>query len=341
MKSLTRPAPGTPRPTAGGKVRRRTKKPPANQGTWTAGGRMMSALGTVAILGAALCGPAALAVTLADSGPAQAAPTVDPSQGIAEADLAGETGRQVVTAWLSASRTDATALTQLVPGAQLLSSSLPETPATFTNVEVAETSLDNGVWVVLIGADVQEPIAETPVVWRRYFTVPVAVTGGEPRTVQALALPAPDPGPARSQSQNTTYPVQVAARDQRMATMQGFLEAQLTGTGSVERFTTPGVLILSVDPAPYTQITLRSVLLAREGQSDPETPRDGERVHARVLAEATRLDGQSVPIETFVTLTARAGRWEVAEQGASPQVRTSTEQSPSQSPATPTSTGDQ
>ena len=64
MKSLTRPAPGTPRPTAGGKVRRRTKKPPANQGTWTAGGRMMSALGTVAILGAALCGPAAAVLAL-------------------------------------------------------------------------------------------------------------------------------------------------------------------------------------------------------------------------------------------------------------------------------------
>ena len=316
------------------------RAPRRDQGTWTGGSQMASKLGTVAILGAMACGPAALLVAMNSTAPVAAAPVVDPTQNLAAASLAGEAARQAVTVWLGATRDSAQVLTALVPGAQILTTSLPENPARFANASVASTQLQgSGVWLVLVGVDVEEPAPtpeEPPAVWRRYFSVPVVVGSEDVPTVQVLALPAPDAGPARGNEEHTDYGVLLGADDQRRATVQGFLEAQLAGTGDIDRFLTPGTVLSAISPAPYTAVRLDTLALVKDGDSDPGNPRDGDQVEAHASAQVTRLDGQVTSVQTFVTLTARAGRWEITAQHNTPHLYApQTPDGP-----TPSSTGD-
>lgn len=298
---------------------------PKGQAMWTGGSRAASAAATALLIGAGLCGPVALAVAASNSQQEQQTEAEDSSAVLPQATSAEETAREVVIAWLSTTRDNDAAIKALVPTSASIAAKYPDHVARFANVAIAQTQrVEDDVWLITVGVDVEEPAqeGETPPVWRRFYNVAVHV---DTRTgsVQALSLPAPTAGPGRTKDVRPNYTATLTSSDQRVAAVQGFLNAQGAGQGAIERFLAPGAQIYAIAPAPYSEVKVSVIELVEETSANPEEPADGDKVEARVLAQATRHDGQSVPIETYLTLTARSARWEISSQHHTPHLRKS------------------
>src|SRR5699024_8131997 len=93
-----------------------------------------------------------------------------------------------------------------------------------------------------------------------------------------------------------------------------FLEASAPGQGGVDRLSSPGVGLHAIDPAPYRDIEITSLRSGSDGDEDGSTePDDGHKVRVHAFADATVSDEQSVTVSYALTLTARDGRWEIAQ----------------------------
>ncbi|MET8346782.1 conjugal transfer protein [Streptomyces microflavus] len=210
-----------------------------------------------------------------------------------------------------------------------------------TVVRLRQTS--PGIWSVTVAARVresgtsaaptpkrtsagrQQEAAPVPPAERlRYFQVPVAttVTGGTSGYV-ALSMPAEVAAPPRVTSPELLYGPQrpAAPTDPRTQAVTEFLTAYLTGrAGDIDRYLAPGTRITPISPAPYTGIAVDHLAVEGErgGEATTTVPADGTRLRLLVSLRATGSDTVRRPLAYALTLTARAGRWEIAELDGAP-----------------------
>ena len=119
------------------------------------------------------------------------------------------------------------------------------------------TPLTEGYWSVTVAADVLERRdgGYTPT-GLRYYAVPV-VDG--PTGLVAAGLPARVDAPVRAVPPGTYGDLRVAADDDVVAFVTGFVEAYTTGTDLLPRFVTAGSSITAIDPAPYGHVVVTAV----------------------------------------------------------------------------------
>ncbi|QBR75602.1 conjugal transfer protein [Microbacterium sediminis] len=256
---------------------------------------------------------------------------------------------EFVSAWLSATKDDAAGLESYID-LSAVSSSLTEQAWTYRDLAVvsAEPAAEPFVTVV-VSANVQETSYDADgnatESWpRRFFQVTVAVDGDQ---MKVVTLPSPVEAPAQGKAPTLAYTEQLSTSDPAGETTMQFLGAYLAGAGDLTRFISPDAAITAVSPAQFVQIDPVDM------RSDvPPVESAGEGSQMRVLATVRGLnvDSRVLPASYALTLTMRAGRWEVSSVDLAPQVRVasdsavpSTEPAPSTAPlpstsATPTPT---
>ncbi len=272
----------------------------------------------IAVVIALIAGP--LALLLRMTSPSQ--PTVVASAPPASVDTAAQfaatdLAQQFVPTWLTAHRGNEDSLGRFVDFSSTTNAQLPENALfTASDSQIAAVSLIPGTpgakaYSVTISVDVA-PVGGSSTA-RRYYQVPVAVT---PSGVRAMTLPASVPAPSTALTVNLNYGNDLANNAAIVQAAQGFLRSMLTGSGDVTRFTSPGTHLGAITPAPYTDV---SVVSARSheslGTDAAASPPDGQR--ARLLLSVTQQPvgasdaSQSLSGQYALTMTGRAGRWEV------------------------------
>jgi hypothetical protein len=233
-----------------------------------------------------------------------------------------------LAAWLSATSTDHAELDRFL-GASA-TEALPAAPWVYKDLAVVSVEQDGGPLVaVTVAASVQDASAqgvsggETASWIRRHYQVVVAA--GDNGSLAVVGLPAPVAGPAVSDTAvSLKYPQSLPVTGEAAATVTGFLRAYAAADGDVGRYVSPGSRIGPIDPAPYRQVRLVSLL---SSSTPAEVPADGDRLE--VLATASLLSGDRASPSTYaLTLRARAGRWEVAELRPVPVLAETTAETP-------------
>ncbi|MGW1193250.1 conjugal transfer protein [Streptomyces sp. NPDC002559] len=270
-------------------------------------------LSRLALLGAVAAGPVALSVAVL-SGPATvvAAPAVaKPSvmrTTVVGADPSGY-AQLFLNAWLRSSTDDVTTAQARLAQSLAPDVDLPDPaagaqqgPESVSTVRSAQR--EAGRWAVTVAAQYADGRV-------RYFAVPVSAgSGGDSFTV--TGAPGVVAGPARAEVPRSPYAVTVPTGGDLSSAVGEFLGAYLSGAGEVGRYLAPGVRLVPVSPAPYTSVVVQQVLAVEEAAAAERVPGDGTAV--RVLVEVEARDGEGRwPLAYELGLTARSGRWEVAE----------------------------
>lgn len=177
----------------------------------------------------------------------------------------------------------------------------------------------------------------------RYFQVPVATgpASGGATGFTALAMPAEVSAPDRIKAPVLAYEEWSSAlpSDPRTQAVTEFLSAYLTGTGELDRYLAPGTKLRPVTPAPYSGIAVDQLAIEEGGQDSAvvtTVPRDGTRLRLMVALRATDHDGVRAPLTYALTLSARAGRWEIKALDGAPAPQSTRPASPPKSGAAPT-----
>lgn len=279
--------------------------PPIADGAHQTSTYLAARVATVGLLLCLAVSPLALVVALlafshGGSGSAAQPPGVTDRSN--DQAVAGEFAQHLVVTWLTATQDSPDALLALVKDAQL--STLSRDPFGVRDPALARISEADGTWSVTVAVTVTDARKVTA---RRFFQVPVRLDAG---TVSALSLPTPVSPPPVTPAASDEYRTQLDSTGPQSQTVAQFLSAYLTGSGDVGRYLTPGITLTAVSPAPYTSVRLDD-LRGDTDVSTSTTPRDGQRL--RVLASATAVvtEQQSSSVSYALTLTARAGRWEI------------------------------
>lgn len=271
-----------------------------------------------------------------------------------------------VAAFLSAGEGDQSKLAAYYPpaaGLRLEGVSQRRTGQQLTVVRLRQT--DQNVWSVTVAARITDthptPSPSSPAGEDRrdpkadavaaaagavhYFQVPVATAaapGGASGYV-ALSMPAEVSAPARIEAPQLDYgPLRPALpSDPRTQAVTAFLNAYLTGTGGLDRYLSPGTQLTAISPVPYTDLAVDQLAIEGESGGEPvaAVPADGTRLRLLVQLRARGQDGIRIPLAYALTLSARAGRWEItALEGAPAPARiqpATPAPGPSTAPGTP------
>lgn len=320
-----------------------------DQCQWTVGNAWKTRLGFAVVIAVAASGPAALVLQQTHSAP----PPVVQSAGydtakMARQEAAGQTAIGWVSTWLEASNADSAGVGYYWPTDQTLTFPAQPMKVTDGSVQNAYPSAP-GVWTITVAANVTPP-GGSPA--RRFFTVPVAVAGTRnPVSTQVLALPSEVAAPSnRVGSISTSYGSQIPQTSPAYATVQQFLAAMLSGQGSITRYLRPGVSISAVAPPPWQQVQLQALESDSAGASlaSTATQPDGTRIHVLAtvaLTPPTPNTGKggsstspaspgsgtgdsptTVTGQYELSLTSRAGRWEVSGLDQAPLLSTANQQ---------------
>lgn len=295
---------------------------------WTGPAAWVTKTITVLMLVAQVTGPVALLLVLAlAAAPDTKSPVKQAAPDSAVADeraAVGAYASDYVTTWLTTTRGQEKRLEPFL--STYATASFPKTPWQVSNPAVAgitppsggkAAETPEGAWSVTISATVAENSQTAGV--RRYFQAPIIRT--EDGAMTAAALPALVPGPTQAVAPDLAYREQVPADDPVATAAAEFLTALLVG-GDVTRYITPGAPILAVTPPPYTKVEVDKVQ-ADEDPSDHNTtkPEDGDQLQLLVRAVATpTAETSAVSVQYVLTVTARAGRWEVSSLDPAPAV---------------------
>jgi len=333
-----------------GRLRRESgQRVPALGGRWTAGSSAAARLSVPVLIVAALAGPAGAVVALsgARSAPVSLVSVQESPDLVARRVAAEETALGWVQAWLTASASDPAALKRWWSGTQLR---LPVVGSRVSGARVLRSTAEApGVWSVLVAADVVAPAGAAG--QRRYFQVPVAVSGGElTAAARALTIPAEVPGPGGEATVQMDYSTGVPVSSAAGATVAGFLTGLLTGSGDLTRWAAPANPARPVTPAVYRAVVVQSIVATGDVPGlITGTPADGTSVALLVTADLRAAaisagdptgsstsvssptgsstsagDPTGSPVVTtgqwLLTVTARAGRWEVASLDVGPAV---------------------
>ena len=133
--------------------------------------------------------------------------------------------------------------------------------------------------------------------------MPAEVTGPPSAHTPALAY-----GPMR----------QASPSDPRTKAVTEFLTSYLTASGDLERYLAPGTHLSGLRPAPYTGLAVDQFAISGDQETQQVVPADGTTVRLLASVRATDHTGTRRPLTYALTLTSRAGRWEVASLDAAP-----------------------
>lgn len=231
----------------------------------------------------------------------------------AREDVAREAAAELVSVWAAATEGEHGRLEQLV--GEIPQGGLPAKPLQVQDVRaMSATPVAPGVWSVSVSGLAQVDNRWSRMVWK----VPVSVAGGEDTEAAAsvMALPAQVATPAGvSTPPKGSYPVAVPSGP-LSKTISDFLMAMLAGGEGLDRVTAPDSQIAAVDPAAYKKVEVDSIQAAAVPQgTNLDSPRDGQRVQTSVDVQLHPIgskDSAGRPGRYYLTLEARAGRWEVA-----------------------------
>lgn len=311
-----------------------TDDPPIASATHQVGSTLATKASTTLLISCLLAGPAglvagglALASTSAPT-PATSAKVVDESGTRA---IAGEFAERLVVTWLTTGRDHQDQLTALMSAS--VNVTVPDEPFSVTDPSVAGIANVDGVWSVTVAATVTDQRKQSG---RRYYQVPVLVTAAG--AVSGLALPTPIAGPVVTPGPGLNYQVQVPGTGPVAQTISQFLTAYAAGTGDVTRYLTPGVQIRAIDPAPYATVMVTDLraITSAAGVDTTGTPKDGSTLRVLVTATGVVSTTQQISASWALTMTARAGRWEIAGVDLAPALLNPVPPaaSPSNSPST-------
>lgn len=300
---------------------------------WTNGSNLTAKAGTAAMVVAMVAGPAALAMQLTQKPPTVAAQGSGfDTRMMNRRDAANDVATQFVSTWLSAGKGQEGQLSAFRPGVDTNDVTLPQKPSSVTQTSVIRSEpVGPGVWSVTVSADVLAPGAKTST--HRYFRVPVSVSGSDSVAAQALALPAEVPGPShRAGNTALSYPSTVAPSDPAATMTSQFLTAMLTGQNNIGLYEAPGTSIPAVENPVWKSVRVVE-LKAADGSALSQVKTDGTKLHVQAsvaLSPAAPKNGSSdsslEPSAQYqLTLTARAGRWEISSLDTSPQLSVPTE----------------
>ncbi|GJF30259.1 hypothetical protein KNE206_29590 [Kitasatospora sp. NE20-6] len=194
-----------------------------------------------------------------------------------------------------------------------------------TTVVMASTQVSPGYWSVTVAADVvAHPQGGSATdTGLHYFQVGIEATGPEaaggaqqgtgPVGYTATSLPAEISAPSSLRPGVLVYGAStLSSTDPAQATVSGFLSAYLTGTGQLGPYTTPGVVMNPVSPAPYSSITIAGISDDNPAGAGGSTTVPADGTLRRVLAQVNATsDAGTFSLNYALTLRARAGRWEV------------------------------
>lgn len=292
----------------------------------------------LAVWAAIATGPLALAASCASApAPHSSAPTVRPVASAGPgADPAGF-AQMFLSLWL---RTDSAedmgqsgALRAMAPGVDLLTNpqNAQSTRTVAQTSVIRSQQIGPGDWSVVVAAELVSGSAAH----LRYFAVPVSVSAtGELGSMSVVAAPAEVAGPASSSGVTAAYPFEASPGSALVASVSGFVQAYLTGSGEVAPLLAPGAQVATLSAAPYAQTQVLSVGVDRDAMAAP-VPRDG--TVARVWVQVTAADqaGTRWPLRYALRMRARAGRWEVAALDPGPLLATTAHSSPAPTGAGP------
>ncbi|MFD7015242.1 conjugal transfer protein [Streptomyces sp. NPDC059928] len=294
MSSATGPSGGEAPPMAAGvslaRMRRQVRL--GRWGVWAA-----LACGPLALAVAALPSPAAKAATAPSTGTVRTTAAADPS-GYAELFLA---------AWLRSTASDESSAQARLAEALAPSIALPQPAGAQSVLEravaVRSAQHEGGQWSVTVAAQ----YADFSV---RYFAVPVVAdaSGG---SFTVTGAPGQVAGPAAAKAPESAYGVNLPAKGLLVSTVTEFLRTYLTGLGEVDRYLAPGVKLAALSGTSYTDLRVEQASAIEEEEAAETVPSDGTKARVRVQIKAQDKAG-AWPLAYELTLTARAGRWEVS-----------------------------
>jgi hypothetical protein len=224
--------------------------------------------------------------------------------------------------------------------------SAPDTRAANSTTAVASRQVQPGYWTVTVAARVVEKNSKG--VWQsaglEYYQVPVQVLGpasaGGSKPADstelgytATALPAQVAAPQSLTSSSLGYGTDRGSTpsDPATQTIAGFLSSYLAGQGELDRYTSPGVALQPVSPAPYTAVDVTDVADDSGNAASSSVPADGALRHSLATVTVKDSVGGTYPLTYALTLRARGGRWEVLSLGPAPVLQSGS----APAPATP------
>jgi hypothetical protein len=253
-------------------------------------------------------GSVALLGVLDRDDPAAAAPAEEApaAAGDVPAPVAG-TAELAVEEWLTATEEDAARLDELFVEPVVLP---PSDEDADVEVEVQRTTtvsghvIQEGYWVVTVRAEIVEHVADEvqpAVTW----WVEVGVVGDAGNGLAPLTTPAVMPAPAalaegwQSSRPNLQPPLD---DDAVAATVQGFLDALLTGQSDPAPYLAPGAVVPLASEPPFVDVVVEGI--ASEEQEDGD-------VQVWVDVMATSPGGREQPAAYELVVTPRADAWEI------------------------------
>lgn len=279
-----------------------------------------------------LCGPVGVALALSaqrQPAPVAAAAGYD-ERSESRRSAAEYTAREWVIAWLSTARGQETSLLGYWPGRV----DLPKQASVVRAAQIVSAApAEVGVWAITVRADL-EPTPGAPVV-TRYYQVPISVRGeGQQASASVMGLPSQVPGPVTQVGEPPTYGVPVATDSPLGSTVSAFIQAALTGRADeVARYTAPNAQVraaISSAQSSYAAVAVTSISTTDGQASDVDgggVPADGATSHVKADVRLTEKGADANGGRTatwFLTLTTRAGRWEVSAVDQSPVIATDT-----------------
>ncbi len=328
------------KPDAEPKPERVKKQREARGSGHTKGRSMATTIGTVALAFCVVSGPLALLNSCAAQGRPIAAPVQSTgSEGLSvEHQAAGEYALAFTTSWLSATRNAPGDLESYIDRSTF-EAGLSEEPWTYRDPAVASITAVDDIATVVVSVSVKETAydkdGDASDIWaRRYFQVPVLVAD---QGFKAATLPTPIAQPSSPSLPGLGYGQQLTTSDAAGATVMEFLTAYLTGAGDITRFISPDSDISAVSPALFVQ--LEPVELRTDTKTEGE-PADGTEIHVLATIRAANVDSRALSSTYALTLTVRAGRWEVQSVDPAPLFSTASSTTTTEITPTPSPTGD-
>lgn len=294
---------------------RRTNKPASAEvagtpGSWPvglAGAAIATKLTKISLWALVACGPLGVVLAMSDrGGGAVRAPGAQPRSAIGPVGFA----ELYVAAYLAGRD-----LRQFFPDVPAPDGIAQKHAPVVDTAVTSATEVRPGYWSITVADGTG-----------RFFRVPIAATGdaaagGADLTngrvgYVATALPAQVAGPSTARRPDLAYPAQVNPLTPLGGTVTQFMTTYLTGVGELSRYLSPSAVVAPIAQAPYKSVGVTSLSAARE--LPDAVPVDGTRTHVLAGVEATSADTRSWPLTYALTLTARAGRWEVTSLDEAP-----------------------
>jgi len=238
--------------------------------------------------------------------PPAAAQVVEQKPGVppALAQQAQSVAQGFVSSWLTATKDDASRLSRYT---QTTSLRLPKKGSEIREVSVSELGLVNeSTFRVTVSVEVKDPSGQ----WQpRAFDVLLITAGNQELSI--LGFPSERAHPAAKSKKFEGYSKDLSANKAVTSSVEGFLQSYLSGSGDLTRFVSPGTIIAPISPAPYSSARIEYVV----GDKEPgKKVTDGDLIHVNARMLLTNKTTEALG-DFQLTLTARAGRWEVSTLG--------------------------